>query len=128
MEIGQLAIKIAGRDAGRECLIVQKVDDNFVLVDGNTRRRKCNIDHLEFSSQKAALKEGASHEEVVKALQSIGVKVLARAPPRQKKAEANPQTEQSSVAPRAARSGESKPAPAKPAKATKKQAAKVKTK
>ncbi len=87
MEVGQLAIKIAGRDAGRECLIVQKIDDNFVMVDGNTRRRKCNVDHLEFSSQKAALKEGASHEEVAKALQSIGVKILQRAPPRQKKSE-----------------------------------------
>ena len=90
MEIGQLAIKIAGRDAGRECLIVQKVDDNFVLVDGNTRRRKCNVDHLEFSSQKAALKEGAGHEEVVKALQSIGIKILQRAPPRAKKETAKP--------------------------------------
>ncbi len=88
MEIGQLAIKIAGRDAGRECLIVQKIDDNFVMVDGNTRRRKCNVDHLEFSSQRAQLKEGAGHEEVAKALQSLGVKILVRAPPRQKKTEA----------------------------------------
>ena len=48
VEIGQLAIKIAGRDGGNFCAIVDKIDDNFVLIDGNVRRKKCNIGHLEF--------------------------------------------------------------------------------
>ena len=74
-EIGRLAVKIAGRDAGRECLIVKKLDKSHVLVDGNTRRRKCNIAHLEILSQRAKIKEDAPHEEVVKALESLGIKV-----------------------------------------------------
>ena len=92
IEIGKLCVKLAGRDAGKECLIVDILDKNkqFVLIDGNTRRRKCNTNHLEILPQKADIKKGASHEEVVKALASLGVKVLPKAPPREKKAEAKP--------------------------------------
>ena len=46
-EIGRLCVKIAGRDAGLKCLVVEVIDDNYVLIDGQTRRRKCNIKHLE---------------------------------------------------------------------------------
>ncbi|MBI2041383.1 MAG: 50S ribosomal protein L14e [DPANN group archaeon] len=84
-EVGRLAVKVAGRDAGKECVIVKVVDKNFVLVDGNTRRRKCNIDHLQFLGQKMQIQEGASHEEVAKALESLGVKTEKKAAPRVKK-------------------------------------------
>ena len=47
IEIGRLCIKTAGRDAGLKCIIVDILDDKFVLIDGETRRRKCNILHLE---------------------------------------------------------------------------------
>ena len=46
IEIGRIVIKTAGRDAGREAVIVDILDDNYVLIDGNVRRRKCNILHL----------------------------------------------------------------------------------
>jgi len=46
-EIGRICIKIAGRDAGRECVIVDVLKDKFMLIDGNVRRRKCNVIHLE---------------------------------------------------------------------------------
>lgn len=85
IEIGRLCVKLAGRDAGRECLIVDIIDDNFVLIDGNTRRKKCNVDHLEILPQKADIKKGASHEEVVEALKHIGVKVGKKSPPKVKK-------------------------------------------
>lgn len=75
IEIGRLCIKLAGRDAGKECLIVDILDKNFVLVDGNTRRRKCNVGQLEFSGQKAELKKGSSHEEVLEALKGLGIKL-----------------------------------------------------
>src|SRR3989344_3996604 len=47
IEIGRLCLKTAGRDAGMKCVIVDILDDKFVLIDGQTRRRKCNILHLE---------------------------------------------------------------------------------
>ncbi len=87
IEIGRLCVKLAGRDAGRDCLIVDTIDNNFVLVDGNTRRKKANIDHLELLPQKADIKKGASHEDVVKALEGLGIKVEKKAAPRVKKEE-----------------------------------------
>ena len=87
VDVGRLCVKIAGRDAGYECLIVDVVDKNYVLIDGNTRRRKCNVDHLDLMSQKADIKKGASHAEVVAALKKLGVKERKRGAPRVKKAE-----------------------------------------
>ncbi len=85
IEVGRLCVKIAGRDAGKECLIVDVTDKNFVLIDGNTRRRKCNVDHLELLPQKADIKKGAAHEDVLKALDSLGIKPEAKSPAKPKK-------------------------------------------
>ena len=74
-DIGQVCIKIAGRDAGKKCVIVQKVDEQTVLVDGQTRRRNCNLRHLEPTSESVTLKDGADHEAVKKALEAINVQV-----------------------------------------------------
>lgn len=64
IEIGRICVKLAGRDAGREAVIVDILDDKYVLVDGNVRRRKCNILHLEPTERKADIKKNASHEDV----------------------------------------------------------------
>lgn len=93
IEIGRLCVKLAGRDAGRAGLIVELMDKNFVVVDGNTRRKRVNIDHLELLSQKADIKQGASHEEVIKALEGLGVATEKKSPAKVKKevkAEAKP--------------------------------------
>lgn len=73
IEIGRLCVKIAGRDAGKKCVVVDILDDNFVLIDGETRRRKCNIFHIDAFDQVLAIKKGASHDEVADALKKIGV-------------------------------------------------------
>ena len=78
VELGRLCVKIAGRDAGKECLIVDVIDTNFVTIEGNTRRRKCNILHLEFLPQVAKIKKDATHAEVSKALEKLGYKVEAK--------------------------------------------------
>ncbi|MBW3013144.1 hypothetical protein KY325_02635 [Candidatus Woesearchaeota archaeon] len=65
MKIGQLCVKIAGRDAGKKCLVLSAVEKgNTVLIDGETRRKKCNVAHLEPLSQVFPIKENASHKEV----------------------------------------------------------------
>lgn len=45
-ETGRVCMKLAGRDAGKLCAILEE-DDNSVLIDGRTRRRYVNPDHLE---------------------------------------------------------------------------------
>ena len=76
MEIGQVCLKIAGRDAGKECVVIENINDNFVLIDGNTRRRKCNIRHLEPLEVVVDVSEKASHEQILKALKEAGFNVV----------------------------------------------------
>lgn len=67
-EVGRVCVKIAGRDAGQKCVVVEIIDNNFVLIDGMTRRRKCNTNHLEALNEIVKIKAGASKAEVGKAL------------------------------------------------------------
>ena len=70
IEIGRLILKIAGRDANKKGLIVDVIDDNYVLIDGQVRRRKCNIKHIEPLDKVLKLSKNASHEDVKAALKS----------------------------------------------------------
>jgi large subunit ribosomal protein L14e len=74
-EIGRICIKLAGRDAGREAVIVDILDDKYVLVDGNVRRRKCNIIHLEPTSKTIEIRKNAPHDDVAKAFKELGFAV-----------------------------------------------------
>jgi len=77
IEIGRLCLKTAGRDAGKRCVVVDITDNNFVLIDGETRRKKCNIKHLEPLARVVKIKKNASHEEVSKVLKNIGITALS---------------------------------------------------
>lgn len=77
-EIGRIAVKVAGREASRKCVIVGVVDKNFVMITGpksltGVRRRKANIAHLAFTPFKIEIPENASDEEVLKALEKAGL-------------------------------------------------------
>jgi large subunit ribosomal protein L14e len=63
-EPGRVCLKIAGREAGRYAVVVEKIDDNFVIITGpktitGVKRRKCNINHLEAVENKFEIKEKA---------------------------------------------------------------------
>ncbi|MBI2106893.1 50S ribosomal protein L14e, partial [Candidatus Woesearchaeota archaeon] len=58
--IGRICVKLLGREAGSTCAIIDELDGNFVLIDGNVRRRKCNLDHLEISEKTLKVKKNAS--------------------------------------------------------------------
>ena len=68
LEIGRVCMKIAGRDAGKKGIVIDILDENYVLLDGEVRRRKCNIHHLEPMALSVELKKNASHAEVLKVL------------------------------------------------------------
>jgi len=72
--VGRLCVKIAGRDAGNRCVVVEKMDDTFVVVDGSTRRKKVNVKHLEALPETVELQAG-DHEEVSQLFQQKGWKV-----------------------------------------------------
>ena len=80
IEVGRLCVKIAGRDAGKRAVIIDILDDKFVLIDGETRRRKCNILHIEPLIQTVKIEKGASHGEVTKVLKEIGLEAMVTKP------------------------------------------------
>jgi large subunit ribosomal protein L14e len=80
MEVGRVCVKLAGRDAGKKCVIIGILEGNIVMIDGETRRRKCNIKHLEPLKQTISIKDNASHEEVAKAFKELGVELKETKP------------------------------------------------
>lgn len=79
-DVGRLCMKVAGRDAGKYCVVVEVLDDHHVLVDGETRRRKVNVMHVEPLNKTIELERGASHDDVKKALEASGLKVRETKP------------------------------------------------
>jgi large subunit ribosomal protein L14e len=75
IEIGRLCVKIAGRDAGKKCVIIDIIQPNIVLIDGETRRRNCNIKHLELLEEKIELKKGADRKSVIEQFKKIGIEL-----------------------------------------------------
>ena len=48
IEKGRVCVKIAGRETGKKCVIVDVIDENFVEIVGNeVKNKRCNIKHLE---------------------------------------------------------------------------------
>lgn len=72
VNVGQVVMKIAGRDAGKVGVIAEIFDKNTVLVDGFVRRRKCNVKHLEFLDAEIKIKKSASSDEILKVFNSAG--------------------------------------------------------
>lgn len=103
IEIGRLCVKTAGRDAGKKCVIVDILDKRLVLIDGETRRRKCNMLHLEPLDTVLKIKKNASHDEIGRELENLGLKARETKPkaakekpakqPKPQKAKEKPKTE-----------------------------------
>ncbi|MBI4154225.1 50S ribosomal protein L14e [Candidatus Woesearchaeota archaeon] len=93
IEIGRVCMKMAGRDAG-EVGVVIDIDNNFVVLDGNVRRKRCNIKHIEPLKQLLQVSKNASHEDIVAALKEAGFKVPEQKPKKTKEAKKAPVKEQ----------------------------------
>lgn len=86
IESGRICLKIAGREAGKYAVIVEIVDDDFVLITGpksitGVKRRKCNIDHIEPTEYKLDIDskvDDSKIEELWKSsglIEKLGIKV-----------------------------------------------------
>jgi large subunit ribosomal protein L14e len=77
MEVGRLAVILAGRRAGQKVVVVDVVDRNFVLVTGaglnKVKRRRMNVKHLEPLPEKVSIERGADDEAVKAALEEAGI-------------------------------------------------------
>ena len=80
LEVGRLCIKLAGRDAGKKAVVVENIDSNFVLIDGQTRRRKGSISHLEPTEVMLTLNKGAAHKEVAAEFKKLNIILVETKP------------------------------------------------
>jgi len=85
MKIGQVCVKISGRETGKIVVVIDKVDNKFVLIDGNIKRRKCNINHLMPLKLVLDIKKGASTAEVHKQMSANKLEVVVRKAKKEKK-------------------------------------------
>ena len=77
VEVGRICVKIAGRQTGQKCVIVDMMDKSFVLITGpknvtGVKRKRANINHIMPLEDKLDLKRGASDEEVTSILTAEG--------------------------------------------------------
>ncbi|MCX8204602.1 MAG: 50S ribosomal protein L14e [Candidatus Nezhaarchaeota archaeon] len=84
IEVGRVCVKTTGREAGLKCVIVDLLDENFVLITGpkevsGVKRRRVNIKHLMPLEVLINIPRGASDGEVERALEREGVLDLMRA-------------------------------------------------
>lgn len=120
-ETGRLCVKIAGRDARQKCVIVEVLDDHFVMIDGQTRRRKCNIKHLEPLDKVLKIKKGASHSEVAAAFKKEGFEVTEKkSKPKKEKTAKKRKSVEKGAAKKSIPKKEDSEKTTKPAKETKK--------
>jgi len=98
IEIGRICVKIAGRDAGHRCVIIEKIDDNFVMIDGDVRRKRCNIAHLEPLTEVIKIKKGESHSSIVSEFKKMGIEIVEK---KSKPATQRPRTIRKSLKPAA---------------------------
>ena len=74
-ELGRICVKTQGRDATKICCIIDKIDENTVFIDGDTRRRKVNIAHLEPLDKVLKIKKNEETKNILSELEKAGFKV-----------------------------------------------------
>ena len=77
IEVGRVCVKMAGRETGRKCVIVDVMDKSFVVVTGpkkvsGVKRRRVNINHIAPTEETIQIGRGASDEEVIQMIDAAG--------------------------------------------------------
>jgi large subunit ribosomal protein L14e len=73
IEVGRICVKLAGREGGKNCVIVDVMDKSFAMITGpkavtGVKRKRVNVNHIMPLEDKIDIKRGASDEEVTSAL------------------------------------------------------------
>ena len=73
-DVGQVCVKLLGREAGYLCTIVEVIDKNFALIEGlKVKRRRCNFKHLIPTKDEISIKAGATSAAVKKAIEKANL-------------------------------------------------------
>ena len=77
VEVGRICLKLAGRETGRKCVIIDVMDKSFVLITGpkkitGVKRKRVNVNHVKPLQDRIEIPRGASDEEVTASLEAAG--------------------------------------------------------
>ena len=77
IQVGRICVKRQGREAGQKCVIVDVIDESFVLITGpkavsGVKRRRVNVKHLQPLDDRLQISKGASDEEILTLLDETG--------------------------------------------------------
>jgi len=77
IEVGRICLKLAGRESGKKCIIVEVIDKGFVIITGpkkltGVKRRRASINHIAPLKEKIAISRGSSDDLVTQALETAG--------------------------------------------------------
>jgi large subunit ribosomal protein L14e len=78
MNIGRVCIKNSGRDKNQICVVIDNIDERNVLIDGNVRRKKCNVAHLNPLDQTITIEKNESSASIKKELSALGHKIIEK--------------------------------------------------
>jgi large subunit ribosomal protein L14e len=68
-DVGRVCVKLSGREKGSECVVVDVIDRNYVVIAGpGVRRRRVNMRHLQPLDRTVDIGRDASDEDVTAAL------------------------------------------------------------
>jgi len=74
ISVGRICKKLAGRDSGQRCVIIDVLDTNFIMITGpkkitGVRRRKVNMNHVLPLGKSIRVRKNASDDAVASALE-----------------------------------------------------------
>ena len=77
VEVGRICVKLAGRETGKKCVIIDVMDKSFVLITGpkkitGVKRKRVNVNHVKPLQDRIEIPRGASDEEVTTSLEAAG--------------------------------------------------------
>jgi len=68
-DVGRVCVKLRGREKGLECVVVDAIDRNYVVIAGpGIRRRRVNMHHLRPLDRSVSISSDATDEDVSAAL------------------------------------------------------------
>ncbi len=78
-DTGRVCVKTHGRYAGKYCVVTKVIDDSFVEITGpkslnGLKRKKSNIKHIIPTKITLDIKNGATDDEIKKAIESKKLK------------------------------------------------------
>jgi large subunit ribosomal protein L14e len=75
--IGRVCLKIAGREAGKISVIVDKdkKNENFVIIDGDVKKRRCNFSHLKHLATVIKVSSKDDSKKIIDSLIKAGYKI-----------------------------------------------------